>query len=214
MGPAFLQGRACAPGIWRVHASAWSTEGSRASSTLSGWTHEGLLVIRYALRLRGHEPPVRRGHGRECEKEAIDDPAHGKRGDELHATPAEELVDGVGEDEHHRPQQGAGGEAQRTGLAKQVPFQGRNAQGSFKGEDLDADEFGPYRVDAEERGQAMNSLAARSSSVRAADMAQRSPARVKGTLSGATAPPEMMKLIAWSTVQSVGVSSSIGTISR
>lgn len=43
---------------------------------------------------------------------------------------------------------------------------------------------------------------------------QRSPARVNGTLSGATAPPEMMKLMAWSTVQSVGVSSSTGTISR
>lgn len=43
---------------------------------------------------------------------------------------------------------------------------------------------------------------------------QRSPARVNGTVSGATAPPEMMKLIAWSTVQSVGVSNSTGTISR
>ena len=35
-----------------------------------------------------------------------------------------------------------------------------------------------------------------------------------GIVSGATAPPEMMKLIAWSTVQSVGVIFSTGTISR
>ena len=35
-----------------------------------------------------------------------------------------------------------------------------------------------------------------------------------GMVSGATAPPEMMKLIAWSTVQSVGVIASSGTISR
>ncbi|MBX9403889.1 hypothetical protein K4L06_21530 [Lysobacter sp. BMK333-48F3] len=33
-------------------------------------------------------------------------------------------------------------------------------------------------------------------------------------ISGDTAPPEMMKLIAWSTVQSVGVIFSTGTISR
>jgi len=37
---------------------------------------------------------------------------------------------------------------------------------------------------------------------------------VNGMVSGATAPPEMMKPIAWSTVQSVGVSSSTGTTSR
>lgn len=35
-----------------------------------------------------------------------------------------------------------------------------------------------------------------------------------GIESGDTAPPEMMKLIAWSTVQSVGVIFSTGTISR
>ena len=35
-----------------------------------------------------------------------------------------------------------------------------------------------------------------------------------GIVSGDTAPPEMMKLIAWSTVQSVGVIFSTGTISR
>ena len=35
-----------------------------------------------------------------------------------------------------------------------------------------------------------------------------------GMVSGATAPPLMMKLIAWSTVQSVGVIFSTGTISR
>ena len=35
-----------------------------------------------------------------------------------------------------------------------------------------------------------------------------------GMVSGATAPPEMMKLMAWSTVQSVGVIFSTGTISR
>ena len=46
------------------------------------------------------------------------------------------------------------------------------------------------------------------------DQAYRSTERVNGTLSGATAPPEMMKLMAWSTVQSVGVSISTGTISR
>ena len=39
-------------------------------------------------------------------------------------------------------------------------------------------------------------------------------ARGAGTLSGATAPPEITKAIAWSMVQSVGVSSSIGTTSR
>ena len=33
-------------------------------------------------------------------------------------------------------------------------------------------------------------------------------------VSGALAPPEMMKAIAWSTVQSVGVSLATGTISR
>src|SRR5690606_36024454 len=37
---------------------------------------------------------------------------------------------------------------------------------------------------------------------------------VNGIDSGETAPPEMMKLIAWSTVQSVGVIFSTGTISR
>ena len=42
----------------------------------------------------------------------------------------------------------------------------------------------------------MKRRTARSSSVRAACMAQRSPARVNGIASGATAPPEMMKLIA------------------
>ena len=35
-----------------------------------------------------------------------------------------------------------------------------------------------------------------------------------GIVSGATAPPEMMKAMAWSTVQSVGVIFSTGTISR
>ena len=38
--------------------------------------------------------------------------------------------------------------------------------------------------------------------------------RGAGKVSGDTAPPEMMKAIAWSMVQSVGVSSSIGTSSR
>ena len=38
--------------------------------------------------------------------------------------------------------------------------------------------------------------------------------RWNGMRSGLTAPPEMMKVIAWSTDQSVGVSCSTGTISR
>ena len=40
------------------------------------------------------------------------------------------------------------------------------------------------------------------------------PGGSNGIVSGATAPPLMMKLIAWSTVQSVGVIFSTGTISR
>ena len=40
------------------------------------------------------------------------------------------------------------------------------------------------------------------------------PGRSNGIVSGLTAPPEMMKLIASSTVQSVGVSRSTGTTSR
>ncbi|EEF93804.1 hypothetical protein CATMIT_01558, partial [Catenibacterium mitsuokai DSM 15897] len=65
----------------------------------------------------------------------------------------EELVDDVGHQEHDRPQQGAGGEVQRAGLAEQIPLQRRDAQGVFEGEDLDPDELGQRRVHAEERGQ-------------------------------------------------------------
>jgi len=50
--------------------------------------------------------------------------------------------------------------------------------------------------------------------LRAAAAVDRSPARASGMLSGACTPPEMMNLIAWSTVQWVGVSSSTDTISR
>lgn len=38
--------------------------------------------------------------------------------------------------------------------------------------------------------------------------------RLAGRVSGATAPPEMMKAIAWSMLQSVGVSSATGTTTR
>ena len=61
----------------------------------------------------------------------------------------------------------------------------------------------------------MNNRVLRSSSGRTLKRSIRSAARTeKGMVSGATAPPEMMKLIAWSTVQSVGVSFSTGTTSR
>ena len=43
---------------------------------------------------------------------------------------------------------------------------------------------------------------------------RRGSAGEAGSVSGATAPPEMMNAIAWSIVQSVGVSSSSGTTSR
>ncbi|KAG1229485.1 hypothetical protein G6F68_019381 [Rhizopus microsporus] len=88
---------------------------------------------------------------------------------------------------------------------------------SEPGEDLHPDQLGQHRIAAEERGQ-HDEQQARAVLQWALDRRRghsaRSPARVNGTLDGATAPPEMMKLIAWSTVQSVGVSSSTGTISR
>src|SRR3546814_18122044 len=55
--------------------------------------------------------------------------------------------------EHDRPQQGAGGEAERAALAEQVPLQRLDAERILEREDLDADELGQHRVDAEERGQ-------------------------------------------------------------
>src|SRR3546814_3606729 len=58
----------------------------------------------------------------EREREAIDDQPGGEPADEAHAALAEILVDRVGHDEHDRPQQRAGGEVERSGLAEQVPF--------------------------------------------------------------------------------------------
>src|SRR3546814_6253217 len=48
---------------------------------------------------------------------------------------------------------GAGGEAERAALAEQVPLQRLDAERILEREDLDADELGQHRVDAEERGQ-------------------------------------------------------------
>src|SRR3546814_7846755 len=50
-------------------------------------------------------------------------------------------------------QQGAGGEAERAALAEQVPLQRPDAERILEREDLDADELGQPRVDAEQRGQ-------------------------------------------------------------
>ena len=64
----------------------------------------------------------------------------------------------------------------------------------------------------------MNSRVARSASgcrgASAARDAHRAEAARRESNPATTAPPEMMKLIAWSTVQSVGVIFSTGTISR
>src|SRR5690606_1074170 len=149
--------------------------------------------------------------GEEGEHEAVNDQARGQPADETHAALAEVLVDRVGHDEHDRPQQSAGGEVERAALAEQVPLPRTQAEGVLEREDLDSDEFGQHRVDAEERRQADEQ--ARGAVVQR-PLQARVPGTEKGMLSGETAPPEMMKLIAWSTVQSVGVMFSTGTISR
>src|SRR5690606_840155 len=110
-------------------------------------------------------------------------------------------------------------EAERDGLAEQVPVQGRHAQGVFQREDLDPDELGDDRVDAEEGRQAdeqpggaiVQQVWLCRHSVHGFPFAA---GGANGMDSGAPAPPEMMKLMAWSTVQSVGVIFSTGTISR
>ncbi len=110
------------------------------------------LVIRHALVL-GHADPPRcwRQVDREIgEHEAVHDQARGQPADHAHAALAEILVDRVGHDEHDRPQDRAGGEVQRPGLAEQVPFQRRDAEGVFQREDLDSDELGKHCVGAEE----------------------------------------------------------------
>src|SRR5690606_514286 len=99
-------------------------------------------------------------------------------------------------------QQSAGGEVERAALAEQVPFPGAQAERVLEREDLDPDELGQHRVGAEERGQADEQ--ARGAVVQR-PLQARVPGTENGMLSGETAPPEMMKLIAWSTVQSVGV---------
>ncbi|KAG1392836.1 hypothetical protein G6F59_014500 [Rhizopus arrhizus] len=180
---------------------------------------ERRLVVGYAVAVHRSDPPAgrRQRNGRKGEQEAVADQHHRQPRDEAHAALAEELVDGVGHDEHHRPQQGAGGETQRTGLAEQVPVQRIDPQRVFQGEDLHPDQLGQHRIAAEERGQhdeQQDRAVLQWALDRRRGHAARAPARVNGTLDGATAPPEMMKLIAWSTVQSVGVSSSTGTISR
>ncbi len=83
-----------------------------------------------------------------------------------------------------------------------------DAECGFERENLDPDEFGQYRVDAEERGKEYEQA------LRFFQLHRAYFFRLKGILSGATAPPEMMKDIAWSAVQSVGISWLTGTISR
>src|SRR5690606_20890858 len=127
-----------------------------------------------------------------------------------HAAAAEVLVDRVGHDEHDRPQQRARGEAERARLPEQVPFPGPEPERVLEREDLDPDELRQQRVDAEERGEADEQAGG-------AVLQQRPRRRAhargsgaggagteKGIESGDTAPPEMMKAIASSTVQSVG----------
>src|SRR5690606_3412323 len=108
-----------------------------------------------------------------------------------------------------RPEQGAGGEVQRTGVAEQAPLQRRQAQAVLEREDLHADELREQGVGDEEGRQhqqhALGALLPGHAS---------GSRRSKGISSGLTAPPEMRRDMASATVQSVGVSRSTGTISR
>src|SRR5690606_31203335 len=138
-----------------------------------------------------------------------------------HAAAAEVLVDRVGHDEHDRPQQRARGEAERAGLPEQVPFPGPEPERVLEREDLDPDELRQQRVDAEERGEADEQAGGavlqqrpRRRAHASGSVAGGGTGTENGIESGDTAPPEMMKAIASSTVQSVGVIFSTGTISR
>ena len=114
----------------------------------------GLHVGHATVRVDAHPPLGRCEVDRRVgEHEGVGDHSGGGKRDEAYAATSEILVDDVRHDEHDRPDQHAGREAQRAFLPEQVPAERRQAQRRFEREDLHADELRHDRVADEERRQ-------------------------------------------------------------